>query len=114
MPVSSFCGINKPKLRMKQFNVLALLLLLICGSTIVQAQTIAGAGIAGHITSTKSAGLAGAGVEVKNESTGFHTATITNEKGDYLFKELPLGGPYNVHVTSVGFTEQTQTGFMLN
>lgn len=99
---------------MKQFNLLALLLLLLCGSTIVQAQTIAGAGIAGHILASGNKGIANASVDVKNESTGFRTATITNEKGDFLFKELPLGGPYNVHVTAVGFTEQTQTGFMLN
>ena len=96
---------------MKQFN---LLLLLLCVTSLLQAQTISGAGIAGHVWNTKNTGVANAAIEVKNESTGFHTSTIANEKGDFLFKELPLGGPYNVHVTSVGFAEQTQTGFMLN
>lgn len=98
---------------MKQFNLSLLLLLLFAGH-IVKAQTVAGAGIAGHVWTAANTGISHASIEIKNESTGFHTSTITNEKGDFLFKELPLGGPYNVHVTSVGFTEQTQTGFMLN
>ncbi len=98
---------------MKQFNISLLLLLLFAGH-IAKAQSVAGAGIAGHIRTAANTGISHASIDIKNESTGFHTATITNEKGDFLFKELPLGGPYNVHVSSVGFTEQTQTGFMLN
>ncbi len=51
---------------------------------------------------------------LRNESTGFSTGTVTNVKGEYSFKELPLGGPYTVRATFVGFGEQKQTGYMLN
>nr|WP_266369413.1 carboxypeptidase regulatory-like domain-containing protein [Tellurirhabdus rosea] len=72
------------------------------------------ASIAGVITETNKSPLAGATVQVRNESTGFTTGTVTNAKGEYLFKELPLGGPYTVKVTFIGFGEQKRTGYALN
>ncbi|WP_315817924.1 carboxypeptidase-like regulatory domain-containing protein [Paraflavitalea speifideaquila] len=51
---------------------------------------------------------------IKNESTGFTSTTATNAKGDFVFKELPLGGPYYVMVTFVGYAEQKKPGFTLS
>jgi hypothetical protein len=68
----------------------------------------------GKITDTEHKPLSGASVLVKNESTGFTSTTVTNSKGDFVFKELPLGGPYYVSVTFVGFAEQKRAGFTLN
>ncbi len=52
-------------------------------------------------------------VTIVNESTGFRTETETNSKGEYIFKEIPLGGPYTVIVNddkkegySVNFGDQ--------
>ncbi|GEO08859.1 cell envelope biogenesis protein OmpA [Segetibacter aerophilus] len=56
----------------------------------------------------------GASVTVRNESTGFTTKALTNAQGEYTFKELPLGGPYTVSVTYVGFGEQKISGYTLN
>jgi hypothetical protein len=70
--------------------------------------------ISGTVTDQQSNVLVGATVQVKNESTGFATGTQTNTQGDFLFKELPLGGPYTVIVTYIGFAEQKQTGFVLH
>jgi hypothetical protein len=56
----------------------------------------------------------GATVTVRNESTGFVTTTTTNAKGEYTFKELPLGGPYTVRATYVGYGEQKVSGYTLN
>lgn len=39
---------------------------------------------------------------------------MTNLKGEYLFKELPLGGPYTIRVTFVGYGDQIRTGYSLN
>ena len=70
--------------------------------------------ITGSITDTKESPLPGATVQVRNESTGFTTGTVTNLKGEYLFKELPLGGPYTIRVTFVGYGDQIRTGYSLN
>jgi len=72
------------------------------------------ASISGTISDNQNVELAGATVQVKNESTGFSTATSTNAKGEYAFKELPLGGPYTVIVSYVGFGEQKRTGYLLH
>jgi hypothetical protein len=72
------------------------------------------ASISGSISDSQNAELPGATVQVRNESTGFSTGTSTNAKGEYAFKELPLGGPYTITVTFMGYGEQKQTGYMLN
>ena len=72
------------------------------------------ASISGIITENKNAPLPAATVRIRNESTGFSTGTVTNLEGEYLFKELPLGGPYTIWVTAVGLGEQRRTGYMLN
>ncbi|MEZ0487705.1 TonB-dependent receptor [Fibrella aquatica] len=97
-------------------HVLPLFLILLfmgCLSHQTAAQTTQ-ASIAGIITDIQRSALPGATVQVRNESTGFSTGTVTNVKGEYLFKELPLGGPYSIRVTSVGYGDQTRTGYMLN
>ena len=70
--------------------------------------------ISGTIADQQNVLLVGASVQVRNESTGFTTSTLTNAHGEYLFKELPLGGPYTVTVTYVGYAEQKQTGYVLH
>ena len=72
------------------------------------------ASISGTISDGSNAELPGATVQVRNESTGFSTGTTTNAKGEYAFKELPLGGPYTITVSFIGYGEQKQTGYMLN
>ena len=92
----------------------AFILLLLTGTNIkVHAQTIT-AGFTGLVTDSKGTPVANASVRVRNESTGFRSTSRTNEKGEYLFKELPLGNPYTVIVSSVGFAEQVKTNFALN
>ncbi|WP_128546562.1 TonB-dependent receptor [Larkinella soli] len=72
------------------------------------------ASISGVITEKEKTPLPGATVQVRNESTGFTTGTVTNAQGEYLFKELPLGGPYTIRVSYVGYGEQKRTGYTLN
>ena len=100
---------------MKKHLSLTILLLLIISFVIGEAaaQTTQ-ASISGVITENNKSPLPGATVQVRNESTGFTTGTVTNALGEYLFKELPLGGPYTVRVTFVGFGEQKRTGYALN
>ncbi|MFY7911649.1 MAG: carboxypeptidase regulatory-like domain-containing protein, partial [Emticicia sp.] len=72
------------------------------------------ASISGVILDNQRKALPGATVKVRNESTGFSTATLTNALGEYIFKELPLGGPYSVSVTFIGYGDQKRTGYSLN
>ncbi|MDQ1090390.1 TonB-dependent receptor [Siphonobacter sp. SORGH_AS_1065] len=72
------------------------------------------ASISGVISEKENMPLPGATVTIKNLSTGFTTGTVTNAKGEYSFKELPLGGPYDVSATFVGYGEQKRSGYMLN
>ena len=72
------------------------------------------AGINGTITGSDSAVLVGATVTVKNESTGFTYRTISNDKGSFSFKELPLGLPYSITVEYAGMVAEKQTGYALN
>ncbi|MFD2569236.1 carboxypeptidase regulatory-like domain-containing protein [Spirosoma soli] len=100
---------------MKKYLLLnAIVLLLGClalNSTFAQTTQ---ASISGVIVDNQKQPLPGATVRVRNESTGFSTGTITSTLGEYLFKELPLGGPYTIRVTFVGYGEQTRTGYFLN
>jgi hypothetical protein len=98
---------------MKRFLLGCILLCLSCLSPALMAQTTQ-ASISGVIYENENTPLAGATVRVRNESTGFSTGTITNAKGEYSFKELPLGGPYTIVSTFVGFGEQRRTGYSLN
>lgn len=99
----------------KRFLLTSILILCctFCCFYAVKAQTTQ-ASISGTISDNQNTELAGATVQVKNESTGFSTATSTNAKGEYAFKELPLGGPYTVIVSYVGFGEQKRTGYLLH
>lgn len=72
------------------------------------------AGISGKVTGAGGVLLPNATVTIKNESTGFVAKTTSNQKGTFLFKELPLGSPYSITVAIVGMAPQKQTGYALN
>lgn len=91
-----------------------LFLLLACITAHKLAAQTTQASIVGIITDENKKPVQGATVQLLNESTGFTTATLTNAKGEYIFKELPLGGPYTIKATSVGYGEQKRTDYSLN
>ena len=72
------------------------------------------ASITGRVQNAVKMPLAGSSVTVINESTGFKSVTQTNNEGEYYFRQLPLGSPYKVEVTSVGFTSQVNRNLTLN
>jgi hypothetical protein len=72
------------------------------------------ASITGVVTDETKQLIPGASVLVRNESTGFSSRTITNTKGEFSLKELPLGGPYTITISFVGYSEQKRTGYSLN
>lgn len=76
--------------------------------TLAYAQTTQ-ASIVGKVTGLGSTAQEKVKVTIVNESTGFRTETETNSKGEYIFKEIPLGGPYTVIVN-----EDKKEGYNVN
>lgn len=75
---------------------------------------VTGASITGKVTDEQGIGLPGVTIVVRNESTGFQTATLTNVEGSYSFKQLPLGKPYEVKASYIGHAAQVQNNIALN
>ncbi len=88
-------------------------MLSICFTAKLDAQTTQ-ASFTGKVINTQNNALSGATVTIKNESTGFTVSTTSNAKGDYVFKELPLGGPYYLLVTFTGYADKKEEGYTLN
>jgi hypothetical protein len=72
------------------------------------------ASIVGVVRDETGEGLPGAVVRVRNESTGFEAGTLTNVKGEYVLQQLPLGTPYSIAISMIGYQSQRLTGFSLN
>jgi outer membrane receptor for ferrienterochelin and colicin len=64
-------------------------------------------GITGQIVDPTGAPLAGATVVAVHEPTGTSSTTLASPDGIYTLRNLRVGGPYSVTVTSAGFPAQT-------
>ncbi len=84
---------------------------LLPGST-VSAQTVYGS-MAGTVSDTTGAVIAGAKVQAKNDQTGSIQETQSTSAGSYRFPELPIGR-YDVTVNAAGFQAKTMTGVSVN
>ncbi|WEK69746.1 MAG: carboxypeptidase regulatory-like domain-containing protein [Candidatus Chryseobacterium colombiense] len=83
-------------------------LLFLSFGTLAYAQTTQ-ASIVGKVTGVGKTAQEKVKVTIINESTGFKTETETNSKGEYIFKEIPLGGPYTVIVN-----DEKREGYTVN
>jgi hypothetical protein len=96
--------------RLHNFFILLLCLLVQAELT---AQT-ANVFITGLLTAKSGKGVPGAAITVRNESTGCSTSTTASDRGEYAFVQLPLGGPYAISISPVGFAPEKRTGYSLN
>ncbi|AZA53687.1 TonB-dependent receptor [Chryseobacterium sp. G0201] len=92
---------------MKKVKIVLGLLFLSFG-TMAYAQTTQ-ASIVGKVINAANSAQEKVKVTIINESTGFKTETETNSKGEYIFKEIPLGGPYTVIVN-----DEKKEGYTVN
>lgn len=92
---------------MKRVKIVLGLLFLGMG-TMAYAQTTQ-ASITGKVNGAGNVGQNKIKVTIVNESTGFRTETETNSQGEYIFKEIPLGGPYTVIVN-----DEKKEGYNVN
>ncbi|MCX2481397.1 carboxypeptidase regulatory-like domain-containing protein [Pedobacter sp. MC2016-15] len=72
------------------------------------------ASVTGKVTDEKGAAVPGASVVLRNESNGFRAVTTTNKDGLYNLIQLPLGRPYTITVTFIGFPKQVKGDLSLN
>lgn len=72
------------------------------------------ASITGIIVDNKGMSVPGVSVSIKNESTGFQSISMTNAEGKYFFRQLPLGKPYTVKASFIGFATQVKNDLALN
>ena len=74
----------------------------------LSAQTFRG-GIQGTVTDSAGASVTGADVTVKSADTGLVRTAKTDDTGNFLFSELPLGS-YSVTVSHTGFGTRVLNG----
>ncbi|MBV8570337.1 MAG: TonB-dependent receptor, partial [Acidobacteriaceae bacterium] len=82
--------------------------LLLSGVATLSAQTFRGA-IQGTVTDSSGSPVPGAQVVVTSSDTNLERQVLTDDSGNYLFTELPLG-TYNVAAQKTGFQKQISTG----
>jgi hypothetical protein len=82
-------------------------------TTVANAQST-DASFLGMITDDKGEPLPGVTIGIKNESTGFKTGTLTQADGRFQFRQLPLGGPYTVTASFVGYASKQSSELYLN
>lgn len=71
------------------------------------------AAVSGRVTDDAGAPLNGVAVRVVNQSTGLSRTTTTNQNGQYLIPGLPIGGPYRIEVSGLGYGAEPLTGVTL-
>jgi len=77
----------------------------------VLAQTVRG-GLAGTVTDSSGAVIAGANVQAKNQKTGDVSSVVSTSVGAYRFPELPLGS-YDIMASAPGFKNSVFTGVLV-
>ncbi|MGY6559871.1 MAG: TonB-dependent receptor [Nitritalea sp.] len=70
--------------------------------------------ISGLVVDDTGETMLGAMVLVRNESTGFEAGAVTGPDGRFTFQQLPLGSPYTVTISYMGYQTQRYTGYALN
>src|SRR5690242_15192932 len=92
-------------------GLVVVLLCLIC-STLIYAQSTGGR-ILGRVSDPSGAVLARANVTATNDATGVSRTSQSNESGDYVFLELPVG-TYTLTFDLAGFKKNVRKNVTLD
>ncbi|MFI3303864.1 MAG: carboxypeptidase regulatory-like domain-containing protein [Rikenellaceae bacterium] len=93
------------------FFLTTMLAVMISGAAFAQINL---ASIEGSIVDESKNPIIGATVMVKNESTGFTTGVVTDLDGKFALRQLPLGSPYTVTASYLGYASVSNQGYSLN
>lgn len=97
---------------MKYIHAVSLLLLIICSTTLVSAQST-DATLSGVVVDPAGKVITNADIEILNEATGVQYSGNTNDAGIYTVSILPPG-QYRVQVSKDGFKTLIKPGIILN
>src|SRR5438093_4269987 len=75
-------------------------------------QTVAIAQISGVVTDESGAALPGVDVQVTQTATGATRFVVTDERGEYVLANLPVG-PYKLEAKLQGFNAYERSGIVL-
>jgi hypothetical protein len=78
------------------------------------AQGITGASISGTVVTAQGAPVAGASVTVFNPGTGTRLGVVARSRGEFLFDNVPVGGPYQLEAKSIGFEPASIGGIIVH
>lgn len=70
--------------------------------------------IFGKLIDEKGETIPGVNVRLRNESTGFQSGTISNAKGEFQIQQLPLGKPYSITFSFVGYNTVKLSDYAVN
>src|SRR5215831_7698893 len=76
-------------------------------------QAVNFASLQGRVTDSSGAVVPGASVQATQVATGLVRSTLTNEEGNYLLPNLPVG-PYELRVSIAGFRDYVRKGIVLS
>jgi outer membrane receptor protein involved in Fe transport len=96
-----------PSLRARCARCLAVAICLLIPTFILAQST--GGRVLGRVADPTGAVLANVKVSLKNEATGVVADTTTNESGDYVFPQVPVG-QYRMEFDLTGFKKNVQRG----
>ncbi|MGE0884114.1 MAG: TonB-dependent receptor [Blastocatellales bacterium] len=103
---------NQPSFSVRLASILVMLLLATgLASLRADAQVLYGS-IVGNVTDPQGAVLPGVTVKITNTGTGLTLQTVTDESGNYVFRNL-LPGTYDMTLSGKGFKEMQQAGVIV-
>jgi hypothetical protein len=78
------------------------------------AQGLTGASVAGTVVNADGAPVPGASVTLLNSSTGIRLSLTARSQGEFLFDNVPVGGPYRLEARSIGLLPASIGGITLH
>ncbi|MDE1176334.1 MAG: carboxypeptidase regulatory-like domain-containing protein [Edaphobacter sp.] len=100
-------------MKLQRHFIRFILPVLLLGFSIASSAQQQSASLTGSITDTTGAVIPEATITVTDVEHGTKTTATTNERGEYVFPQLPPGDNYQIAVTKMGFKETVQKGVVL-
>lgn len=91
---------------------LAVLILALTSAPLARAQAVGAGQMQGIVTDATGAPVAAATVEAVQTDSGLRRDVMTDQVGEYLLPNLPVG-PYQLKVTKASFETYTQSGIVI-
>ena len=100
--------------KIKSLRRAILSLLVVLTSIIFSQAQVTTSGLTGVVTDAKGETLVGASVVAVHTPSGTRYGAITNESGIYNIPGMRVGGPYEITISFVGYTEQKRSDVYLS